>query len=80
MQTMAHCAFAIECHRGLLAVSVVPEGSTATLQVFDIAGRTVLTSPAGAHTDFALAESGVYFVRLLTDTGASVTRTIAVIR
>jgi len=62
------------------AVSVVPEGSTATLQVFDIAGRTVLTSPAGAQTGFALAESGVYFVRLLTDTGASVTRTIAVIR
>ncbi len=62
------------------AFSVLPEGSTGTLQVFDLAGRTVLTSPAGEQTGFALAESGVYFVRLLTDTGTSVIRTIAVIR
>lgn len=62
------------------ALSLLPEGSTGTLQVFDIAGRTLLTFPAGGQTGFSLDGSGVYFVRLVADTGESVTRTIAVVR
>lgn len=62
------------------AVSILPEGTTGTLQVFDITGRTVFTAPASGQTGFSLAGTGVYFVRLLADDGTSVTRTIACVR
>lgn len=62
------------------AVSILPEGTTGTLEVFDITGRTMFTAPAAGQTGFSLAGTGVYFVRLLADDGTSVTRTIACVR
>lgn len=59
--------------------TILPEGATGTLQVFDISGRLVTSFPAGGTDGFTLDASGVYIVRLLTSDGASVSRTIAVV-
>lgn len=61
------------------ASTIIPEGATGTLQVFDISGRLVTSFPAGGTREFTLDASGVYIVRLLTSDGASTARTVAVV-
>lgn len=61
---------------------MLPEGATGTVSVYDLYGRRVAAGGAvnGVPEGFDLADSGVYLVRLTTDSGAAVSRTVAVIR
>jgi hypothetical protein len=60
--------------------SALPAGSAGTLTVYDLAGHVVGTATAGGTDTFEPQESGIYFVRLVTDTGTSVTRSVTVLR
>jgi len=62
------------------ATAMLPEGVAGTVQVFDLGGRMIASNAAESATGFTVAESGVYFVRLATDSGESVTRTVVVLR
>ena len=68
---------------GSLSVTpLLPEGGTGTISVYDVSGRRVAESRAlnGVPRGFQLQASGVYLVRLSTESGASTTCTAAVIR
>jgi hypothetical protein len=57
----------------------LPDGVTGSVDVFDVAGRCV-ESAASSQSNFSVAEAGLYFVRLNTNTGESITRSIVVTR
>ncbi|MFO7950875.1 MAG: T9SS type A sorting domain-containing protein [Candidatus Fermentibacteraceae bacterium] len=61
---------------------MLPEGAAGTVTVYDVSGRRVAAGRAvnGVPGSFDLGASGVYLVRLTTDSGAAVSRTVAVIR
>jgi hypothetical protein len=66
---------------GLFSVSsVVPQGTTGTVDIFDITGRSVEHFDAGSVQSVSIEDSGVYFVRLTTGAGEVVMRQVAVIR
>ncbi len=67
-------------HGTFTATATIPAGVSGTLQVFDTAGRSLLSVQAGGTSTFTASESGLYFVRLLLETGVSVSRAVAVIR
>ncbi len=60
--------------------SLVPDGTTGTVEVFDIAGRSVGRFDAGSIHSMTIEEAGVYFLQLTTSTGEIVRKQIAVIR
>jgi hypothetical protein len=60
--------------------AVLPENSTGTVQVFNLAGRMVYSGSATEPSTVSVTESGVYLMRLTTSQGASVTGSIVVIR
>ena len=67
---------------GNFSVAVTFDGrEPASITVFDISGHTVETKIvfSGSSVDFTANESGIYFIRLTTKDGASVTKSIAVI-
>lgn len=60
--------------------SSIPGGSTGTVEVFDISGRSVDQFEAGSVRNMSIRESGIYFLRLTTAEGFTVNRQITVIR
>lgn len=60
--------------------SVVPDGQTGTVSVFDLSGRTVQSFSGGGVSNAVIEETGLYFVRLVTSGGVVVNRQIAVVR
>lgn len=68
---------------GTISVTpMLPEGAAGTVAVYDVSGRRVASGRAvnGVPASYNLGASGVYLVRLTTDSGAAVSRTVAVIR
>ncbi len=68
---------------GLFSISAEFGGSSpATVSVFDITGRRVVSEDVmpGGSTSFDIGASGLYFVRMTTLEGLSVTESLAVIR
>jgi hypothetical protein len=68
------------CRGSIVVQSVLPVGVHATLSVYDLNGRLVDTATASGTDTFGVDESGIYFVRLVTDTGAHVTEQVTVLR
>ncbi len=60
--------------------SMIPEGTTGTIDVFDVTGRTIEQFNAGSLENMYIEEAGVYFVRLTTSTGETLRSQVAVIR
>jgi hypothetical protein len=60
--------------------SYVPEGASGTVDIFDVAGRSVDHFSAGSVQNLSLEETGIYFIRLTVSTGEVVRRQVAVIR
>jgi hypothetical protein len=60
--------------------SLVPQGTTGTVEIFDISGRSVDHFDAGSVQNISIEEAGVYFIRLTTSSGEVVSRQVAVIR
>ena len=60
--------------------SVVPDGQTGTISVFDLSGKTVQSFSGGGVSYAVIEETGLYFVRLVTSGGIVVNRQIAVVR
>lgn len=60
--------------------SFVPQGSTGSVEIFDIAGRSIEEFIAGSVENMSIEESGLYFIRLTTSTGEVVRRQVAVLR
>ena len=60
--------------------SYVPQGTTGTVEIFDVSGRSVEQFEAGSVQNMTIGESGVYFLRLTTSTGEVVNRHLAVVR
>ena len=66
---------------GLFTVtSVLPQGQSGTVSVYDISGRVVHSFPAGGTESAVITETGLYFVRLVTSDGIVASRQIAVVR
>ncbi|MCK5841506.1 MAG: T9SS type A sorting domain-containing protein [Candidatus Sabulitectum sp.] len=66
---------------GTFAVSsFVPSGTTGTVEIFDIAGRSIYQFTAGSIENIRIEETGVYFIRLTANTGEVVNTQVAVIR
>ena len=66
---------------GVFSVSsVLPSGATGTVEIFDMAGRSVNLFTAGSVENMCMNEPGLYFIRLTASTGEVATRQIAVIR
>lgn len=66
---------------GTFSISTqLPSGSAGTVQIFDLTGRSVARFEAGSAQTMTVDEPGVYFVRLTTDSGETVTRQIAVVK
>jgi hypothetical protein len=66
---------------GAFAVSsFVPQGTTGTVEIFDITGRSVEHFEAGSIQNMNIEEAGVYFIRLTTSSGEVVCRQVAVVR
>jgi hypothetical protein len=68
---------------GLVTVTpLLPHGQSGTVSVYDLSGRQVASALAlnGVPESFSIAASGVYVVRLSTESGTSSSRTVAVIR
>lgn len=67
---------------GLFSIeAVLPAGSSGSIRVYDLAGRTVFDGDASqTPLQVSVAQSGVYLVRLVTDEGMSVERSVAVVR
>jgi hypothetical protein len=61
-------------------LSVLPEGETGTISIFDICGRTVGEYAAGGLSTAVLESPGVYFVRMCTASGQVITRSCTAIR
>jgi len=60
--------------------SQVPDGASGTVEVFDMAGRTVDQFTAGSIQSMSVAEPGIYFIRMTTNTGEVINKQIAVVR
>ncbi len=60
--------------------ALVPGNSTATVEVFNIAGRIVASGSVNQMQSVSVEESGLYLVRLSTSDGMSTTESVAVIR
>ncbi|OPX32124.1 MAG: hypothetical protein B1H09_01225 [Gemmatimonadaceae bacterium 4484_173] len=60
--------------------SSVPQGTTGTVEIFDIAGRSIDQFNAGTVQNMTIEKTGIYFIRLTTSTGEVVRRQVAVIR
>jgi len=60
--------------------SSVSQGTTGTVEIFDIAGRSIDQFNAGTVQNMTIEETGIYFIRLTTSTGEVVRRQVAVIR
>jgi hypothetical protein len=58
----------------------LPAGVSGTVEIFDIAGRSIETFTAGSVQSMNISEAGLYFVRLTTSTGEIVNRQIAIVR
>jgi len=68
---------------GMVTVTpLLPEGQSGTVSVYDLTGRQVASAQAlnGVPESFTIGASGVYVVRLSTESGVSSSRTVAVIR
>jgi len=66
---------------GVFSVSsLVPQGNTGTVEIFDITGRSVSHFDAGSVQNISIEEAGVYFIRLTTSSGEVLRRQVAVIR
>lgn len=66
---------------GLFTVtSILPQGQSGTVSVYDISGRVVHSFPAGGTESAVIPETGLYFVRLVTSDGIVASRQIAVVR
>lgn len=66
---------------GTFAVStVLPLGTTGTVDIFDIAGRSIDQFSAGAVENMSIEETGLYFIRLTTSTGEVIRKQVAVVR
>ena len=66
---------------GAFAVSsYVPQGTTGTVEIFDVTGRSVERFEAGSIYNMTIEEPGVYFLRLTTTSGEVVNRQIAIVR
>jgi len=66
---------------GMFSVSsVIPQGATGTVEVFDITGRSVETFSAGSVQSVSIEEAGIYFIRLTTSSGEVLNRQVAVVR
>lgn len=61
-------------------VAELPDNSTGFVEVFNLSGRTVASGISGSLNSVTVSESGVYLVRLTGDNGASVTKSVAVLR
>lgn len=68
------------CHGQFTVSSVLPQGQTGTVSVYDISGRVVQSFPAGGTSSAVVEETGLYFVRMTTSTGLVENRQIAVVR
>jgi len=60
--------------------SQLPQGVTATIEIFDVSGRSVDVFEAGAIQSMNIEEPGVYFIRMTTSSGEVVNRQVAVVR
>ena len=70
------------CQGVAQVVSWLPQGVSGEVTVYDLTGRSVdswTPSPGVSHA-ISIDEVGVYFVRLVTGDGASVTRSLVVVR
>ncbi len=66
---------------GAFAVSsLMPDGTTGTVEIFDIAGRSIEHFSAGAVQSMNIEETGVYFIRLTTSSGEVIRKQVAVVR
>lgn len=68
------------CQGQFTVSSVLPQGQTGTVSVYDISGRVVHSFPAGGTSSAVIEETGLYFVRMTTSTGLVSNRQIAVVR
>jgi len=68
------------CNGAISVTPLLPDGVQGTLSVYDITGRILGSAPAGEQNSFDVDEAGIYFVRLVTDTGAHVTESVTVLR
>ncbi len=68
------------CQGQFTVSSVLPQGQTGTVSVYDISGRVVHSFPAGGTSSAVIEETGLYFVRMTTSTGLVENRQIAVVR
>lgn len=62
------------------AVSMIPDGTSGTVQVYDLSGRLAASAPANGVHGFSVDVPGVYLVRLTTDRGDGVVRRLVVLR
>ena len=60
--------------------SYVPQGTTGTVEIFDVSGRSVEQFEAGSMQNMTIEESGIYFLRLTTSSGEIVNNQIAIVR
>ena len=60
--------------------SFVPQGTTGTVEIFDVSGRSVEQFGAGSLETVFIEETGVYFIRLTTSNGEVSRRQVAVIK
>lgn len=66
---------------GAFAVSsFVPQGTTGTVEIFDVTGRSMEQFGAGSLENVFIEETGVYFIRLTTSTGEVSRSQVAVIK
>ena len=70
------------CQGVAQVVSVLPEGSSGEVTVYDISGRAVdsWVPATGVSHSVALDTPGVYFVRLISSEGACATQSLVVVR
>lgn len=68
------------CNGAFSVSSFVPQGTTGTVEIFNVSGRSVAQFEAGSIHNMTVEESGVYFLRLTTTSGEVVNRQIAVVR
>ncbi len=66
---------------GTFAVNaILPGNGHGTVDVFNLAGRTIASGSVEDMQNVAVNEAGIYLVRLTSDEGVSVTKSVAVIR
>lgn len=60
--------------------AAIPENGSGHIEVYDLSGRTVASGSASNLNSVTVDESGIYLVRLTTDSGVSVTESVVVTR